>query len=75
MGAQSDGGQRRAQGLGVALVLASICALAVPVAMATVWQLLLRPREEAFLAERFGAEFEAYRDTVPCWVPARPHAH
>lgn len=33
------------------------------------WNELVRPFEEDDLARRFGAEFEAYRARVRCWVP------
>lgn len=34
-----------------------------------IWQLLLRPWEEAALVRRFGAAYEDYRRAVPCWLP------
>lgn len=36
------------------------------------WNELVRPFEEDDLSDRFGAEFEAYRDRVRCWVPGAP---
>jgi len=37
-----------------------------------VWNTLIRPAEEADLQARFGAEFTAYQENVPCWVPRLP---
>ena len=59
------------QGTGVGLLLGSAGALLVPAVAATLWQRVLRPREEAFLAQRFGTEFAAYRTAVRCWLPGR----
>lgn len=61
------------QATGVWLLLGSPLAALVPVGAAAVWQWVLRPREEAFLATRFGAQYDAYRSAVRCWVPGRPY--
>lgn len=59
------------QALGVALVLGSPLYLLVPPAGALLWHVGIRPSEERFLAARFGAEYTAYRRSVPLWVPRR----
>ena len=57
------------QAVAVGIVLGSwivtIYALCGPI----VWNTLIRPEEEADLEARFGAEFTAYQEAVPCWVP------
>jgi len=57
------------QTLGVALLLGSPLYYAVPVAGALLWHVVIRPSEERFLEDRFGAEYRAYRRTVPLWIP------
>jgi protein-S-isoprenylcysteine O-methyltransferase Ste14 len=42
------------------------------VAGIVLWNRLLRPPEEQFLAERFGQPYEHYRNAVRCWVPRWP---
>ena len=58
--------------LGVALLVGSPLYLLVPPAGALLWQVVIRPSEERFLLDRFGAEYAAYRAAVPLWVPRRP---
>lgn len=43
----------------------AVVLLPVPVAVVTRWVI---GREEAYLAERFGASYQAYRDQVRRWV-------
>ena len=62
---------------GVALVLLEWSPLLVVYVIAgtCVWQLLLRPWEEADLVDRFGPVYEAYRAKVRCWLPRyRPYS-
>jgi protein-S-isoprenylcysteine O-methyltransferase Ste14 len=59
------------QSLGVALVLGSWTALAIPVAGAIVWTTRMRPAEERFLVDSFGDEYVKYRDEVGLWIPRR----
>lgn len=61
-----------AQSTGIALLLGSPTALTLPVAGAIVWNWILRPPEEQFLADRFGDSYERYRRSVRCWVPRWP---
>ena len=58
-----------AQGLAVGLYLGSTLTIAYAAAGAIMWNYLIRPWEERDLAERFGAQYEQYRRSVPCWVP------
>lgn len=60
------------QGIGVGLVLQSWLVVAYAVAGSAVWNYVVRPLEESDLAERFGEEFQRYRDTVSCWIPRAP---
>jgi len=58
-----------AQSVGVALILGSWIALAIPIAGIVIWNRVLRPPEERFLTERFGASYQRYQLAVRCWVP------
>ena len=58
-----------AQGVGVGIVLGSPLVVAYAVAGALFWQFLVRPREEADLARRFGEPYARYRSAVRCWIP------
>jgi len=60
------------QGAAVGLVLQSWLVVAYAVAGSLFWNCAIRPLEEADLRERFGVEFERYRDTVRCWIPRMP---
>lgn len=59
------------QGIGVALLLGSWGSVAYVVAGGLLWQLFVRPIEEAELAERFGDEYAVYHRSVPLWLPRR----
>lgn len=58
-----------AQGVAVGLILSSWLVVLYAVAGAVVWNLVIRPHEEADLGQRFGPEFDRYRAAVRCWVP------
>lgn len=58
-----------AQAVGVGLVLGSWPVGLYALCGAIYWDRLVRPYEEADLAERFGAAYEEYRARVDCWVP------
>lgn len=57
------------QGVGVGLMLGSPLVVLYALVGSAVWNWAIRPHEEADLAARFGAEFEAYRARVRCWWP------
>ncbi|WP_291042134.1 isoprenylcysteine carboxylmethyltransferase family protein [Herbiconiux sp.] len=57
------------QGAAIGLILSSWLVVAYAVAGALVWNLVIRPHEEADLARRFGADFARYRAEVRCWLP------
>lgn len=57
------------QGGAVGLYLGSPLVLIYVAIGAWMWQFLARPVEEADLQRNFGAEYEAYRDAVRCWLP------
>lgn len=62
------------QGFGVGLFLGSTLVLLYALAGAVLWNLVARPAEERYLAERFGNDYTAYRKAVRCWVPRlRPY--
>lgn len=53
----------------VGLWVGSWMVAAIGVGGAVVWNVLIRPEEEADLAARFGAPYQRYADAVRCWVP------
>lgn len=57
------------QGTAVALWFGSWSILAGVVAWVVVWQVVVRPAEEADLEARFGDDYRRYRATVGCWFP------
>lgn len=59
------------QTVGVGLWRGSWAVLVAAVLGGVVWHLVIRPREEADLAARFGEPYEQYRAAVRCWVPRR----
>ncbi|MBW3629294.1 MAG: hypothetical protein KY464_08355, partial [Gemmatimonadetes bacterium] len=62
------------QGMAVALAFGSWLLMAYVVAGGLLWNFGLRPPEERDLLARFGAEYEQYRRTIRCWIPAlRPY--
>jgi protein-S-isoprenylcysteine O-methyltransferase Ste14 len=60
------------QSAAVAVLIGSPTAMTLPIAGGVVWNRVLRPSEERFLAQRFGEPYEAYRRAVRCWVPRWP---
>ena len=59
------------QGAAVALWLGSPLVLIYVLAGGVAWHRLVRPVEEAYLADTFGDEYRAYRARVPLWLPRR----
>ncbi len=57
------------QGVAVGLYDGSPAVVLYALAGAWLWHTLVRPVEERFLYERFGAAFASYRDRVPLWLP------
>ena len=63
-----------AQGAGVGLFLGSPLILAYVLAGGVLWNVGVRPWEEADLVRRFGEPFVEYRRAVKCWWPRlRPY--
>lgn len=58
-----------AQGVAVGMMLGSWLVVVYALSGSLVWNTVVRPVEEADLAERFGDEYTAYRGRVACWVP------
>jgi len=58
------------QGVGVGLLLSSWIVVVYAVFGAVVWNVLVRPVEEADLEARFGEPYRRYRDELRCWVPS-----
>lgn len=61
-----------AQAMGVGMLASSWLVVVYALCGAVYWNELVRPFEEADLAERFGAEYAEYRSRVRCWVPRPP---
>ncbi|MBB4637876.1 methyltransferase family protein [Longimicrobium terrae] len=57
------------QGAAVALYLGSPLVFVYVAIGAWMWQYLARPVEEHDLLRTFGAQYEAYRSAVRCWLP------
>lgn len=57
------------QGLAVALFTGSVLVAAYTLLGSGIWQYIVRPLEEDDLSRRFGAEYDAYRGRVRCWLP------
>jgi protein-S-isoprenylcysteine O-methyltransferase Ste14 len=57
------------QAVAVGLLLQSWMVVAYALIGSLVWNHLVRPFEEADLAQRFGDAFERYRGSVRCWLP------
>ncbi len=58
------------QGIGVGLLLSSWIVVVYAVFGAVVWNVLVRPVEEADLEARFGEPYRRYRSALRCWVPS-----
>lgn len=57
------------QGLAVGLFLGSPLVLLYALMGGAIWQMIFRQLEEEDLHEKFGADFEKYRENVRCWIP------
>ena len=57
------------QGLMVALFLGSPLVALYALMGSLIWQLIFRPLEEDDLAERFGSQYQEYKEAVKCWIP------
>lgn len=57
------------QGVAVGLLLSSWLVVAYSVVGSVIWNVAVRPQEEADLKRRFGSDFERYRGAVRCWIP------
>mgnify|MGYP000865154642 CR=1 FL=1 len=60
------------QGVAVGLFLGSPAIIAYALIGGPVWQVFVRPWEEADLEQRFGEPYRRYRATVRCWLPRIP---
>lgn len=58
-----------AQGVAVGLLMSSWLVVVYALCGSLAWNSAVRPIEEADLAERFGADYDDYRQRVRCWVP------
>ncbi len=59
------------QGVAVGLIASSWLVVVYALVGSAIWNWAIRPHEERDLAERFGEEFESYRQRVSCWIPRR----
>lgn len=62
------------QGVAVGLILSSWFVVVYALAGSLLWNYIIRPHEEADLEQRFGAEFDEYRNAVRCWIPRVPQS-
>ena len=62
------------QTVGVGLWIGSWMVIVIAVVGSLVWNVIIRPEEEADLAERFGEPYRQYAAHVRCWIPTRPMA-
>lgn len=60
------------QTVGVGLLFGSWMVVAIAFAGAIVWNTMIRPSEEADLADRFGDSYQRYAQHVRCWIPRKP---
>ncbi|WP_120521580.1 methyltransferase family protein [Arthrobacter celericrescens] len=58
-----------AQGAAIGLILQSWLVVVYALAGSLFWNYAIRPLEEADLKQRFGEDFERYREAVRCWIP------
>ncbi|WP_074588592.1 methyltransferase family protein [Arthrobacter cupressi] len=63
-----------AQGAAIGLILQSWLVVAYALAGSLFWNYAIRPLEESDLKQRFGEDFERYREAVRCWIPGTPCA-
>lgn len=63
-----------AQGVAVGMLLGSWLVVLYALSGSLVWNMLIRPHEEADLRSRFGSEYDDYHAQVRCWMPGRPFA-
>jgi protein-S-isoprenylcysteine O-methyltransferase Ste14 len=61
-----------AQTVGAGLYLGSWTVVLSALVGGLMWDLFIRPAEEADLSARFGEGYNEYRQRVRCWVPAPP---
>jgi protein-S-isoprenylcysteine O-methyltransferase Ste14 len=61
-----------AQGAAVGLMLGSPAVVLYALAGGPVWNVFVRPWEEADLERRFGEPYRRYRASVRCWLPRFP---
>lgn len=62
------------QGVAVGLMASSWLVVIYALCGSLIWNWVVRPHEEADLEARFGADFDAYRQRVSCWIPRAPGA-
>ena len=60
------------QGVAVGVWFGSAWVLAYSVVGGVLWNFFVRPIEERYMLEEFGAQFEDYRRAVRCWIPTVP---
>ncbi len=61
-----------AQTVAIGLVVGSWVVIVLAAAGAVLWDLVIRPVEEADLAARFGDAYDEYCRSVRCWIPNLP---
>ena len=57
------------QGIAIGILLSSWVVIVYAIVGSVIWNLAVRPHEEADLEQRFGPDFRRYHDAVRCWIP------
>lgn len=57
------------QGISVGIILGSFSVIVYAALGAIIWNIFVRPTEEADLEQRFGVTYLQYKQVVKCWIP------
>lgn len=57
------------QGIAISILYTSLPVLLYIILGAVLWQFVVRPIEEKDMSNRFGEEYEDYRNKTKCWLP------
>ena len=57
------------QGLSIGIIYMSMPLIFYAILGAVIWHVVVRPREEKDMLERFGTAYKEYQSRVNCWLP------